>query len=806
MSAALPKLRGDLHISPQLAGGGTTAVVKDPISRRFFRLGEIECFIALQLDGATSLESLQDRVERRIGQRPDLETLQQFVADFLRLGLLEGAEPRPAERRRGRIGGNPLYLRLKAFDPDRLLDWLAPRLGVVFTPGFVIGSAALTAIAFLLTLSSWAEITRDIGRLYRFDALFLAWLTVVVVTTAHEFAHGVTCKRFGGHVNEMGVLLLYFQPAFYCNISDAWLIPEKSRRLWVTFAGAYFEIVVWALATVTWRITETDTWLNFLALVVMATSGIKTLFNLNPLIKLDGYYLLSDWLEIPNLRQKSFVYLKSVFARIRGTAGQTLSIADRRARVYVAYGVLAAIYSYWLLAMVAIRFENFLVSRYQGVGFLTFTGLVLVVFQSPVANTVAKAKARFRLPPPLDSWPKRRLQLLAAVVGIVLVTVVPAELKVSGDFRILPGHNADVRTQVDGIIAEIYRNEGDAVAEGDRIARLAGRDYEAELQRLDAQIEEKKARMAMLRAGARPEEIALTRSQVEAAKIRRANVEKMFDDAGKFRVAEIAKMQTAIDKAEQRLVFAQNQLERVKKLASSSLVPRRSVEEAEEDVTVRQKELEEAQAASKMVLSNDVSAAQKERDISRQEVDQAEGRLRILLAGTRPEEIRATEAELTRLTAERDYFQQQLQLVEITSPAAGVVATPLLKEKVGQRVSRGDLIAKVLEQSTVSAEIMVSEKEIADVHVGQTVMLKARAYPGESFSSKVTAVAPVAMEETSGLGGRAVRVLAEIDNRSGLLKAEMTGNAKIYCGSRRIIDLATRRFARYIRVEFWSWW
>ena len=81
------------------------------------------------------------------------------------------------------------------------------------------------------------------------------------------------------------------------------LFPEKSRRLWVTFAGAYFEIFLWALATLAWRVTKPWTPLNHLALVVMATSGIKTLFNLNPLIKLDGYYLLSDWLEIPNLRQ-----------------------------------------------------------------------------------------------------------------------------------------------------------------------------------------------------------------------------------------------------------------------------------------------------------------------------------------------------------------------------------------------------------------------------------------------------------------------------------------------------------------------
>ena len=99
-------------------------------------------------------------------------------------------------------------------------------------------------------------------------------------------------------------MLIYFSPALYVNVSDAWLFPEKSKRLWVGFAGPYFELFLWALATWVWRLTNTDTAINFVAFIVMLTSGVKTLFNLNPLIKLDGYYLFSDWLEIPNLKGK----------------------------------------------------------------------------------------------------------------------------------------------------------------------------------------------------------------------------------------------------------------------------------------------------------------------------------------------------------------------------------------------------------------------------------------------------------------------------------------------------------------------
>jgi hypothetical protein len=115
-------------------------------------------------------------------------------------------------------------------------------------------------------------------------------------------------------------MLIYFQPAFYCNVSDAWLFPEKSRRLWVTFAGAYFEIFLWGLATLVWRVTDPGSFVNHFALVVTATSAFKMFLNLNPLIKLDGYYLLSDWLDVPNLRSKAVAYLRARVTSLFGHA------------------------------------------------------------------------------------------------------------------------------------------------------------------------------------------------------------------------------------------------------------------------------------------------------------------------------------------------------------------------------------------------------------------------------------------------------------------------------------------------------
>ena len=805
--AAAPKLRDDLIVRPHTTGVTTTYVVKDPVARRFFRFREVEQFIAQQLDGVTSLDLVRRRVEERFGQPLAQETLRQFIEQFRRFRLLDSVEREASDGQQRRLRGSLLYIRLKAVDPDRLLEWLVPRVSVVFTRAFLACSTLAIVTALGLTVAGWSAFVRDLSHLYRFDALLLAWVTTLSVTIAHEFAHGVTCKRFGGHVNEMGFLLLYFQPALYCNVSDAWLIPEKSKRLWVSFAGAYLEMTVWAVATLVWRISNPDTWLNFVALVIMATSGIKTLFNINPLIKLDGYYLLSDYLEIPNLRRKSVGALRARVRALWNLSVDALRLRGREERIYLWYGALAVAYSTWLTTLIAWKAGTFLVNRYRGAGFVAFAGLLAVAFQRPLGNVFSIARAaesevtrqRFNF-----NKPRWRLAMLALVLaGVVLI---PMELKVPGDFRILPGHNAEVRAQVDGILAEIFKDEGDRVEQGDPIARLDDREYRSELQKIEAQIAEAVARRDMLKAGPRQEEIELARSEHQTARVRRQNGDAMYEDASRIRAAEVVKVQTSIEKAEQRLQFARNDFDRLRTLFASALVSRKSVEEAEETVIIRQKELEEARAAAKMVLADNSTDARKERDIATQEFSRAEGRLRVLLAGSRPEEIEANQAEIARLEAQRTYLQQQLHLVTVLSPAAGVVATARLRERVGERVNRGDLITKVYGQSTVTAEIRVSEKEIADVQVGQLVAMKARAFPDRNFLSAVTAIAPIAVEDDTGLGGRVVRVMTDIDNKSGLLKPDMTGSAKIYGGSRRIFSLATRRIARSVRVEVWSWW
>ncbi len=748
MAAARLSLRRDLVFSRQETGDGVVFVVKEPGSGRFFRIGEVEHFIAQKLDGATPLDSVCRRVEERFGASVAPETLRQFIEMLRSRGLLEGdlSEAAIPQRAEGRIRGNLFYLRLKAFDPDRVLEGMLRSTRWLFTPAFV----ALCAIGFLaalcITVANGSEIARDLQGLSLFESLLLAWVTLAGVIAIHEFAHGLTCKHFGGRVHEMGFMLLYFQPAFYCNVSDAWLFPERAKRMLVGVAGIYAEVMIWALATHLWRVLDPHTTMSQMALVVMATTGIRMLFNLNPLLKLDGYYLLSDYLEIPNLQPRAFAHLRNRLRALWGAGpGEDSDATPRERRIYLVYGLVAGAFSLWVLSLMSRWIGGWLVSRYQAWGFVLFASLLAFLVRAPLGRALRRLGAALGLRRGrLGVLRRPRALIPALLVVLLLLSALPMELRVGGEFVVLAAHNADVRAEVDGIVEAVFVSEGDRVAAGDPVAALSDRDLRAELRQVVAEIAEQGARHRMLLSGARAEEIEVAR--------------------------------TAVEKAEERLRFARILLDRLSYLHEQQLSSLTEYEEAREQVAVREKELEEAA-----------------------------GQLRLLRAGTRPEEIQAVEAEIAGLEVRRQYLEVQLEHVRITSPIAGIVTTPKVEEKLGKYVKRGELIAEVHELERVHAEIAVPEKEIADVRLGQEVTLKARAFPGRTFKGSVTSIAPAA-RHSEEYGESRITVATQLENPGLLLKPEMTGTAKIRCGERRAIALLTRRLVRYLRVEFWSWW
>jgi putative peptide zinc metalloprotease protein len=361
LAPLLPSLRPELILRP--LGDQGPYVVKDPSTGAYYHLGEEEHFLLTQLDGQRNSDAIRAAFAERFGQSLDDEDLQEFLdmAKERRLLQDKGQELKQTKSQADEpgdpasLGGQAsfglrlLYWRKNFFDPDRLFNWLAPKLWWCWTPAFLVFSAGCIVLAVGLLWANRHEAAHSFLSALRWQTALLAWLVLMLVTTCHEFAHGLTCKRHGGEVHEVGFLLLFFMPCFYCNVSDAWLFREKSKRLWVTLAGGYFELFLWALAVCVWRLTTPDSLVNYLAFVVLSACGVQTLFNFNPLLKLDGYYLLSDWMEVPNLQQRAADYVQG---RLRWLLwGAARPERDTRGRFLLLYGLVSWLYSLLFLAV-----------------------------------------------------------------------------------------------------------------------------------------------------------------------------------------------------------------------------------------------------------------------------------------------------------------------------------------------------------------------------------------------------------------------------------------------------------------------
>ena len=314
------RARPDLVARLQHYRGRRCWGVKDPVALRYFHLRDEEYFILKSLDGQASADQIRRKFEQRFApRRLDLGHLHAFFGLLYRQGLLLADAPGQAEpllRRRGEQArhtafaalGNVLALRLRGVDPERFLAWLYPLCRWLFTSASLVGGGLLAVSALLLVAVEF-DVLRS--RLPEFQAFFspqnLLWLAVAVGLTKviHELAHGLTCRHFGGECHEIGVMLLVFTPCLYCNVSDAWMLPDKWQRAAIGMAGMAAEIVLASGCTFLWWFTEPGP-LNSLLLNIMVVCSVSTLLlNGNPLLRFDGYYVLSDLLEVPNLQPQS---------------------------------------------------------------------------------------------------------------------------------------------------------------------------------------------------------------------------------------------------------------------------------------------------------------------------------------------------------------------------------------------------------------------------------------------------------------------------------------------------------------------
>jgi len=368
------RMRPDLTARRQRYHGQSYWVVKEPIGLNYYRFHEEEYAILCMMDGQSSLESIKERFEQEFTpQKITFQDLQQFVGMLHRSGLVVAnaigqghqlRKRRDQKKRRELLGKftNVFALRWRGIDPERILNRIYPYTGWFFRKPTVLFNLGLALVALLLITVQFDVFRSRLPSFHQFFGNWENWLVMAVVMAVakvlHEFGHGLSCKHFGGECHEMGFMLLVFTPALYCNVSDSWMLPSKWRRAFIGAAGMYVEMVLASIATLIWWFTDRTTLLNQICLSLMFICSVSTLlFNGNPLLRFDGYYILMDLIEIPNLRQKATEVLKRFLVGLcLGIEMPDNPFLPQRNRFFFGLYTVAAVCYRWIIVFSILLF------------------------------------------------------------------------------------------------------------------------------------------------------------------------------------------------------------------------------------------------------------------------------------------------------------------------------------------------------------------------------------------------------------------------------------------------------------------
>jgi len=528
------RLRGDVIVRRIDSGKFADWVVKDPLTRRFFYFSDAEMCILKLLDGKRTLADLAAEVSRRHAPHfIDPQWLARFLADAKSKGLLVGGTaPRPDEAgdrespaRRGgqrpdRWWGQPLAIRFPGIYPDRQLDrvinwartsritsWMSPYgvavpVVVLWVVAGGVAIAAGPAIAARLTELATAPAPR----------LFVAIMLLIgVIKVLHELAHAVVCKWLGGECREIGVMLLFGVPCLYCDVSDAWMMRRRGERMLVSAAGMIAEMCVAAVAALLWVAMAPGPWRDA-ALFVMVIGSVNTLLvNGNPLLRYDGYFILSDFMGVPNLGAEAIAATRRRVRRMLWGLDDDASPSSEANGLPVSewwligYAIASTLYRYVMLG--AVCYAIYRATAGNGLAWLAIVA-ALAIFGRGQMNWWGQV---LRIPADDGSGsPPSRVRGLAVRAGLFIALAIlwltPFSRSVVVPFSIRPAGHEELFTTVAGRIVEAAE-DGTAVRRGDAIVVLRNETLARESVAIETeqQVLSTKLQALQLRRASHPE-------------------------------------------------------------------------------------------------------------------------------------------------------------------------------------------------------------------------------------------------------------------------------------------------------------
>ena len=485
-------LRGDLVTSEQIYLGRAYTVVKNPISLTYFRLSRAHYEAARRFDGKTPLKDIAETM--RAGQRllaraapaaghrrngaPRQPAQRQRRAPVHGPSLAPAHQQRwPARRKVFRFDaalGSILYIKKSLVDPDRLLARMDRYFSWMYTRRFVSAFAVAMAVTLVMLAFHAEELVTHGANFFTLQNLALTWVVFIFVKTIHEFGHGLTCKHFGGEVHEMGAMFIMFTPYLYCNVSDSWLLPDKRQRILVTAAGIIVEMSLAIVAAWVWMATAPGL-LHQITFNIIFTCSVSTLlFNANPLMKFDGYYMMADALEVPNLKQKSYAaatgWAQRYLLGLRG-GGPAQFFSHELGPLFGLYAVASYFYGWLVLYRISSRMFDMLAP--YGLDFLSHSYVWLYLFTALALPCYRLMKTTYQNPVTRVAAGRRFAQIgTVAAVLLLLSWFVPWQDSVKRGAVLEHASVETVTARTPGFLREVYVRNGEAVHAGQPLARL----------------------------------------------------------------------------------------------------------------------------------------------------------------------------------------------------------------------------------------------------------------------------------------------------------------------------------------------
>lgn len=526
VSRLTPGLRPQVQIHRQLYRGEPWHVVHDVVSNNFFRLNPVAYHFVGLLDGRRSVEDAWKLTLERYGdaaptQNEVIGLLGQLnQSNLLRVDLPADAAPL-LERQRRRmlreVGGQLMSifsLRFPLFNPGRMLDWLSPIARPFLSKWGLMAWLAWIVYVLFCFLPEARNFANDSSSVLAPSNWAWMILVFILVKSWHELGHGLVCKRFGGAVPEVGIMLLVLFPAPYVDATSSWNFPDKWKRLLVGAAGMMFELVIAGAAALIWlheKEANPGSLTQQIAYNVVFLASVTTLlFNANPLLRFDGYYMLSDLLEIPNLYERSGRQLCWLFQRYAFGMNNVQPVSSLPGeRVSLAlYGVLSQIYR----VLVMISISLFIAQAIPTLGIAIAAWSIIAWAFIPTGKFLHWLVTS----PSLHDY---RARAIAVSVVMFLLVAVPIGMIPVTEDRMVDGVvesqvRSSVAVQADGFVRKILAESGDRVAAGQVLFVMENRELEARERDLEAQLRglQVETRMALVKD---PIEIQIARTKIK---------------------------------------------------------------------------------------------------------------------------------------------------------------------------------------------------------------------------------------------------------------------------------------------------